>query len=168
MENRTFNANSRFKEGRKRGIRKIINLFIGGNIANVLMFYAYSSDTSFSSDALLKTLDYLVVIIGAFICNLGTHLLIRDNGHIIKAIELWDHQLEILTISTFRKKERRYSLPYKQISISKGAFGWNGEGDKARGLIIRDKKKMKKYYIIEAYFDNYEELSETLKNIKKR
>lgn len=49
--------------------------------------------------------------------------------------------------------------------MSKGTFNWNGEGDKARGPIIRDKKKTKKYYIIEAYFDNYEELSETLKDI---
>lgn len=136
MRNKTpFIANNKFKEGRKRGIRKIINLFIGGNIMVFLWPYIYFLKDGYSP---LLPIFFIITLLG---CNYITYTSIHDNNRILYSLDLSNNILKISTSSIWSNNIKEIILLTSDISVSKGTFNWNGEGDKARGLIIRNKKK---------------------------
>lgn len=163
MENRTFNANSRFKEERKKGIQGIVKFFIAGNLINIAMFCLYSS---MYKETPLKIPTLLVFIVGSFMCNYSVYLGIKNFSYSVKTIDFHNGQIELSIISVWGNKEKIIILSYTQISVSKRSLDPSSKSDLGRGLTIRNKKNRKQYYIVEGYFNEYDSLSEILKRIK--
>lgn len=154
-------VNSLFEKGDRKRIFQIIKLFVGGNFVFLLLGYLHYNQYDTPSNAAITLFFLTIILLG---CNYVVYISIRSYNCVVRYIKINKDDIEINTKSLFTRKKSLIKLSKEIITVSKGTFEWNGHGHSARGIIIRDKKNKKEYYIIEAYFDEYDKLVEQLKS----
>ena len=156
-----YATNSLYKKKYKKNHFQILKLFGVVYILFPLMAYLSYKKYDTSPDNIIITLIiFAITFIGGHIAVINT---IITFNRIANNMVINGSNVIITSKVLFSGKYKQAMLNKDQITISKGEFPWNATKEGIKGIIIRDRKSRDQYYIIEAYFDEYEELVAQLK-----
>ena len=155
-----YTANSLFKKGYKNKHLQILGHFgVCYIIFPLMAIFNYEKYNSFDSKVITSFILAITLIGG----NIATISTIKLFNRIVNKMIISNSEITIITINLFSKKLKQVILQKDRISISKRTFPWEEKRMIPHGVIIRDKKTRTEYYIVEAYFDEYDDLVEQLK-----